>query len=725
MQYGDIQISVWKLKLKITDIVLTPSKSSNLKYIFLILFPSGNVLPSKNSVDFPESKITVGKITIKARISSLARSTNNNDYEEDEGADSPFIRSCRSDKHSNGSEKETTTQKEMRFTGLFSFMNHFLPRPVIEIALHNVTIHVEKVYLAPKPPPIIMQHLKKSTTKSATKNDSRILPVAIPHPLNNNDEEDVLELPTFDQEYFWEMITNEGFLNAETLTFYLERWIDHAVIKLKSKGVEEANAASMHSKSGISSSPSSPQRKMKSEPKAELPAKNTGAKKVVPTYDEKINAWISFLVKGLCHTITLDLMHASIVISGAGSEYVKKIRKDYPPREANLKLAQVPKQQRAVSVHGADLISLSFSPDSQCNLILCFVGVYLKVGYPLLGSMPRSSTKTTNSQYIWHPIVNPLYCVAEIKGVISFLIYALSYDHYWETRCLELDVSVSENILNLSPTHIHTLFLHWDSYTDISCPLFQWLYWLRSMRSEALNLTMEQKVAYCNNYARIKAGLKVDERESNGQHLLTSSQMKEMELAMNQWEIMSLRCFAMKNHWLIPKENAEISEYLRNTRSSISFGSDAKIEPLADYFLSPFQQVYPTPLHALAMLVWEKTSILATHVAYTFSVGSYIFDFPSDLGDIKSGGDSERKAIPSSLVCSGVEFTFEKRNPVFHRSESSNIDAMRSCFDLSLQVTGLRWELAIGEDDEILNELPRCRSLHPVGLVYDVSRVAC
>ena len=681
MKYGNIHMSVWRLKLKITEITLQPSRSDLLKNIFLILFPSGNVKPMKNSVDFPESEITVGKITVKVRMSSLAtRSATNHGDDSDHSLP-----------HRNSDE--TTIQNEVTL-GWFAFLNRFIPRPVIVITLQNVTIHVEKVYLAPKPPPLIQQHTQKSARDS--------LPLALPLFNHGEAEED---LPTFDQNYFWDMIRDEGFSNAESITFQVERWIDHAVTKLKTKG--GAKCPSIHSKRDISS----PQRKVVEEPNK----KNTHSN--AQTYDEKMNAWIKFFVEILCHIITLDLVNASIVISGAGSDYVNNVRQKYPPREANLKLAKLPKHKRAVTVLGSDLISLSFSPDSQCNLLVCCVGAYLKVGNPL-GSA-SGSMEVTDLQYTWHHVVDPMQCVVEFKGVIPFLVFSLSYDHHWETRSLNLDMSVLKKNLNLSPKHIHTVFLHLETYTDISCPLLQWLEWLRRMRSEVLKLTPEQKVAYIKNYARIK-GMKGDEPESDDQHLLTSTQMKEMELAMNEWEIMSLRCFAMKKHWLIPKENGEFAEFLRSTRSSISFSSDIKIDSLGDQVLSPFQQVYPTPLHALVMLAREKSSILAPHVTYTFSAETYLFDFPSDLGSDESRGDTQKKVIPSSLASSGVEFRYEQSNPLFQTLESTSNDTQRSFIDLSLQVAGLRWELATGQNDKILNELPLFRSNNPVGIVYEV-----
>lgn len=633
---------------------------------------------SKNSLDFPESKVTVGKITVKVRMSSLAgRSIANHEADD-------------SNSLNRTGEDETTIQKEIRL-GWFAFMNHYIPRPVIAIVLHNVTVHIEKVYLAPKPSPLIEEHTKESPRDS--------LPMALPFSYNG----EVKDLPTFDQTYFWEMIRDENVKSADSLTFQVERWIDHAITKLKAR--EEGG-----DKSRDTSSPNFSQRK------------DEAMHSNVKTYDEKMNEWIKFFARILCHILTLDLVNASVIISGAGSDYVNKVRKKHSPREANLMLAKLPKRKRALTVIGADMISFSFSHDSECNLLGCLVGVYVKVGNPLNSASGPMVDAIDNTRYVWHDIVNPFQCLLEFKGVIPFLVFSLSYDHNWVTRALELNLSISEKNLSISPKHIHTVFLHLDDYTDISSPLVQWLEWMRLFRSERLKLTPEEKAAYCKSYAKVIKGMKEDESESDGQHPLTSTQMKEMELAMSQWEILSLRCLGMRKHWLIPKEDEEFLEFLRSTKSSISStdNDDVKMDSLIDGNLSPFQQVYPTPLHALFRLVWEKSSILAPRVTFTLAAGTYMFDFPPDLGKTESPqAGSQKKVIPSSLVSSGVEFRFEQSNPLFV-SQSINYDTQRSFIDLSLQVAGLRWDLAVGKNDEILSELPLFLGSSAAGIIYGV-----
>ena len=666
MKYGSIYLTLFRLKLKIKDFTLHPSKSDLVKMIILILFPSGNVM-LKNSVDYPESKITVRKLTVKIRVGSPAARRSTFSRENDGNPNESLNRT--------GEDKKI--EKEVKL-GWFGFINRYFPRPVLVIVLYDVAVHIEKVYLAPQPPTLIQESVEESAEDS--------LPLALP--LSNSSE--VEDLPTFDQTYFWETIRNEEFAAAEAVTYQVERWIDHAVTTLKSKGGDKK------------SSSSASQRNVK-DTHADLPTK-----------DEKFNAWIKFFVELLCQSITIDLINACIIISGAGSEYVVKTRKNHSPREANLMLAKLPKHKRSLTAIGADLISISLSPDSQCTLLLCLVGAYIKVGDPI--NLASSSENVAAQKYNWYQVINPFQCMLELKGVMSFLVFCLSYDHYWHTRFLELNLSVTEKNLSLSPKHIHTVFLHLDDYTDIS-PLVEWMEWLRRMNSEEVEVSSEQKNQYARNYARLK-GVKQDDGESDDLCVLTSAQMREMESNMNQWEILSSRFYAMRKHWMIPKENEEFSEFLHGSKSSILPNSDVKIASLEDYLLSPFQQVYPSPLHALFVLVWEKSSILAPKITFTFSAGSYLFDFPK----VGLKGDSKTNVIPSSLVCSGVEFGLELSNPLFQLSESNtSYDIKRSFVDLSLQVTGLRWGLALEEHDEIVNELPCFRSISPVGIIYEVS----
>ena len=74
MEYKDIKLSPSRIKLTISDMTLLPSRSSTLQLIILAIFPSANVQIHNgiNINDYPESKITISKLSIKIRITSTS-----------------------------------------------------------------------------------------------------------------------------------------------------------------------------------------------------------------------------------------------------------------------------------------------------------------------------------------------------------------------------------------------------------------------------------------------------------------------------------------------------------------------------------------------------------------------------------------------------------------------------------------------------------------------------
>jgi hypothetical protein len=251
------------------------------------------------------------------------------------------------------------------------------------------------------------------------------------------------------------------------------------------------------------------------------------------------------------YSISIVFNDASLIISGAGSQVVQEIRNQHGPRETNLLLAKLPKQRRALTIIGANGIAISFSPDAHFNLLLCFVGIHIKVGNPLGNPLREANNKEAFSRkiaYAWHTIVHPYDLVVELEGISSLLAWAVNYDHEWPSRTLALDCTASEIAISLSPEHIQTLLLHLDDYTDAMSSYNEWSTWLN--KNQQLKLKMvepsdSEKRLYCNNYARIK-GTVMDGETGNGE-CLTELQLKEIESRMTRHEILSLRCIAMKN----------------------------------------------------------------------------------------------------------------------------------------------------------------------------------
>jgi len=701
MEYGDIKISPSRLKLTIKDMELLPSRCSFLQSLILSILPSANVHKVDNCIDYPESKITVQKLTIKIRVGSLAgpshdgdpcTNTSSHPHERIFGAVDGSL-------HSHDTDEETKLKWGLRM------MYHLIPRPIVVVKLSDVSIEIEKVYLAPEPP-------SQFCTTSQINNLQ--LPAALP--LSQTGE----NLPTFDQDYFLNIIKSDEVVEAEKVTLFVERWIDHAVAKMKKKGdashgfVKKLSFNKGSKRTQLNSSTTS-------EDLEEDPTAAGEGSAEQQTYDEKVNTWIHWATEKILHLISFELQHVSVIISGAGSEIVKKARKPHTPRESNLILAQLPKRRRALTVIGADAISLSFSPDAQCNALCCFVGLHVKVGDPIVTD---EADLEVDVPYAWHMVAHPFHLVAEVKGILPFIIWAVNYDHHWTSRALGLNLSSTEIAVSLSADHLHTVLLHLDDYTDPMSTYNEWIVWLKETHCRKnLDISEHEKAAYLNNYARIK-GVNAARKKGasakgvedlDNEKQLSMSQMKDMERRMTRYEIMSLRCFAMKKSWRIPKGNTDLEEFLCNSRSLICEKGDESRATSADV-LSPFQQLYPTPLHALVTLIRENSSIFAPHVVVECFAQTLHIDFPL-------GGFSREKTsmspIPSSITVSGVSFDIDQVNTLLLNAEGSvKLDSPRPFLNLSLEICAVKWDVVDNMTASLHDELPILRDRSLVGMIY-------
>ncbi|KAL7543622.1 LOW QUALITY PROTEIN: hypothetical protein ACHAXR_013206 [Thalassiosira sp. AJA248-18] len=696
MTFGDIKLSPFKLKFTIKDIELLPSKSSFLQSIILSIFPSANVHRVANHIDFPESKITVQKISFKIRASSLAGTQDGNPRTNNNSSHPHPHRSIfgAADK-SKPSEAKPKRELKMLY--------NLIPRPIIVVKLNDVSIEIEKAYLAPEPP---------SQFRTTSLANNQKLPTALPTPQNGED------LPTFHQVSVLEIIKNEEVVEAEKVTLFVERWIDHAVAKLKAKvdestGLTKSFSFSKGSSNQLDSNTSS-------QGLEGVAAESREPSVEQQTYDEKMNAWIHWGAERVLHMISFELEHASVMISGAGSEVVKQTRKSNTPRKANLAFARLPRRRRALTVVGADAISVSFSPDKQCNALFCFVGLNTQVGTPMNADQSDADAFTQGSaadvEYAWHTVAHPFHLIAEVKGVLSFLIWSVNYDHYWTTRTLGLNLSSTEIAVSLSPDHLHTVLLHLDDYTDPMSSYNEWIEWIKNThcKKNQSELSEQETSAYRNNYARIKGVGRKGANSSGNENQLTLEQMKDLESRMTRYEIMSNRCFAMKHFWRIPKANKDLEEFLRNSQSSIRDKGDESCATPLDV-QAPFQRLHPTPLHALVTLIRENSSIFAPHVTVESFVQTLHIDFCDD-----GFGPREKSSMPpisSSITVSELSFGIDQKNTLFSHARGS-VDSPRPFLDLYLHIRGCKWDVVDKTTSSLDEELPLFRDRSPVGMVY-------
>jgi hypothetical protein len=321
MEFKRMQFSILKRSMGFSNLVILPLDAPVIGGIFGAIFPSAVVKQMELSNDYPPSKIEIGKFRVKLQVGSLTG------------------------RFMSDADKSLASKIKM-------FIGSFIPRPMIVIKMSNVVLTVEKAYLAPEPPPEFANGGK--------------MPYAIP-PLEDRDP----RLPVFDQDALLEFLRNDEFNDAEAATFWIERWINHIVTKMKCAESEKTKGN--------------------------------------PTDDEKTNSTMRSVCRAILHSITIKLDNASLVISGADADIVKEARENRTPMESNLILAKLPKSKRGLSIIGAQTIEIALSSDDECNLFLCCVGVHIKVGSPF-------KTKDQEMIMAWHNIAHPFDVVAELKG---------------------------------------------------------------------------------------------------------------------------------------------------------------------------------------------------------------------------------------------------------------------------------------------------------------------
>ena len=682
MKFGGVRISIIQLSLSITGIELLPSESKTLRAIFVAIFPSAHVKKLKKSFEYPESKVSVDHLVVKVRIGTVAGN---------QDSDACISPSDPSEDSSTPDKNENTVK-----TSLLERIVYFLvPRPIVVVEVDGLNIEIEKAYLAPAPP-------------TQFSNGLGPLPSAIVSPAHH-------DLPTFEQDIFLDNLINDELAESTKVTQCIERWINHVQTKLKKKVAtpKDGSKVSFSSDVGIKSDEVSSDDNVPAETKS---------------YDERFNAIIYAVATIFCHSLSIHLSNVSVVVSGAGSTFVKETRDKCNMREANLTIAMLPRQKRALTIVAAETISISFSPDTQCNAVICCVGLHAKVGDPIPNATKRTETvaerddcredSTGDDSYTWHTIAHPFHLVAEVIGVLPFFVWAVNYDHVWQTRNLAVHLSVTEIAVTLSPEHLHTALLHLDDFTDINSPWKEWIDWLNNQLLQTKMINENEKRTYAHNFARIKGETLVDGTEK--EQVLTASQMKDMEKRMSRYEIVALRCKAMKKKWKIPKENDEFSLFLRGSRSRIREKNDSSpVTPPG--VSSPFNIVYSSPLDALAALVRAKAAIFAPPLSVKIQVNFLHIDFPCSCEEIQdeiSRRKSTARSVSSSITVSGVSFGLKLTNPLFSMKPGfQNFSKPRKFVNLSLQLREIEWGVADANAD---NALPKFRNNEPVGMIYKV-----
>lgn len=688
MTFEDLRVLPWKIKIFLTNIELLPSKSSLLRTIIVAILPSANIKEVANSVDYPESRVTVDKLSIKLRIQSPV-------------AISP--KGIDPDLTPNLAPEHSQIEDGIR---IVQYGLSFFPHLLVIVKLEGVKIEIEKTYLAPDPP----EHYRR-----LSQDMGQPLPVAIPFSSASSDDiGDADELPTFCQDMYLDGIENEDILDANNITWLVDKWIEHAKTKsIPSKKKSQKGVTFRMS----SSHASSKQGRDGGEDASNANANEDDGTTETLTSDEKLNAWIHWVADIVLHLVSFEVQNASFIISGAGSEIVKRARDENTPIQSNLLLARLPRHKRALTVISAEALKLSFSP-KHGNALLACVGVHLKVGDPV--EVEADARGSTNLAYKFETISHPFNSVVELSGVVDLLAWFTSYDHYWHSRTIALHITSSEVAVNLSPRSLHTVLHHIDDYIDPLGSFPEWYEWLRLMNSNRKSVTDQEKLDYRSSWAKWRKVAINDQDITPSPQALTQDQMRDIERRMTRYEIMSQRCYAMRNGWAF-SESEEFDQFLRYTRSSILL-EDSAISPTPSDALSSFERIYPTKQHALANLMREESTVMAAQICVKTDFDVLYIDYPHNRGH--SGMQkSYEPSIPTTMIVHGMSFVFNQKTAdiLFSKSKiSMDLTAPRSFLDLSLRVNGVRWDVVSKTTNLKGEELPTFRNRTPVGIIYMV-----
>jgi hypothetical protein len=257
--------------------------------------------------------------------------------------------------------------------------------------------------------------------------------------------------------------------------------------------------------------------------------------------------------------------------------------------------------------------------------------------------------------------------------------------------------------VSLSPEHIHTAFLHLDDYTDVNSAGNEWIQWLISNHRESLKTDENEKLAYCETYAKVKCRKKVSMKGPPAEATL-----RELKRRMSRYEIISLRCIAMEETRKIPKSGSddELAAFLKTSCSSIVKNNDIGLVPFDEPF-SPFERNHHCALRALVALIREKYSFLAPAIPVTFQCGVLYTDFPNDTNEMRNVD----LPIPSSIGSHGVRFSLDLNDLLFAQEHV--------WLKTALEIQEIEWSVLMSDQ-----QVPSKADNAPIGIIYKVISIS-
>ena len=569
-----------------------------------------------------------------------------------------------------------------------------------------------------------------------------LVPLAM-YPRRRSGPDKAIYLPTYDQPAALENMARAEAAEADIITYHTDQWLLCAKRRTKKlakwwawkrvgadsvdDGTIPASDASAHVGQMDVNDDASSAAAQESKTYAETaPAVIMAAE--IQNQDSLI---FRSVLRFVLSSLTVRVIDLAISVTGADADAIQKARNESEPREANLTLALVPRNQCATTVISLRFFKATFCRftfPAGCDSTFRFEGLSAHVLFPEDQESPVASAQASdpppNCQER-HQLIHPLDIVLETEGLLSLLIWSLRYDHKWDHRRLSVTLTTPELSVCLTPRALRTCLAHLDDYSDANSPFNEWEAWLSKRRLEGIELDDEERRVYRESFRFLKSRGKKKSGESNEREIssrmtLQASRLREggpeldnsrkssaninsmsfsreiitsLQGRMSCNEMMEQRVLAMGEIWDVDMSDTEITIFLQSTCSRILVPSLAtnttdldtnridEIEPQLDVNVKekieqmpglpgndfPFERDYSSPAEAVVSLVREKLSFHASPFMWSICIESFCVH----LAD----ADAERVAkdkIPTVLCLYGFKLHVYQRSPIFSKT---NLDS--------------------------------------------------
>jgi hypothetical protein len=474
------------------------------------------------------------------------------------------------------------TQKKPEETWL-RFVAFYFLAPHIRIRIKGFAVQVDKAYLAPEPPEeFVPTHRHQRSISffgddalnpvfeedNSVATDDEALPSAIiPKTTTKNSSVAAKDLPVFaGQDTMLQAFAGEGRSEADSITFHMERWVEHTSRKY-AKNTKKRNKGALTEEEKV---------KAKQGDTKEGGGKTNGAsdsdfqgkdekKADEGRHDDVMNFLLKSILRRVLSSVEVECADVSLTIAGADASTVKETREinAVEPYQANVAFSCLGWHQRAVTVLSIESVFVSFQgPD--CTLKVGVGGISMQVGMPVKqknssgGSLSSPSPpgrrgasnipniidaygarggEKKNRRRTWYTIIPSDNDVAvDITGVLPILVWALNYDHFWQKRKLGIHVRMSNLSLRLEYLPLYTALVHLDDFTDLDSSHGEWATWLRRKHQIGItSLTEIERTAYRDCYRKVKGVKEIVQKKRGGRGAIVKEQKPSyLDLAQNE-----------------------------------------------------------------------------------------------------------------------------------------------------------------------------------------------